>query len=262
MSHFADWDCDGDLDILNAHWQGGTNHNDWKLYIYENAGTPTAPAFLSPVATELLLMPITLGDMDGDGDEDVFSDEFYFRNVANTGCITLPTAGFSTVHDGLTVTFVNESVGQSTACRPLEYYWDFDDGKTSSETSPSHTFATNGTYQVCLTVEDIAGEKLFCDAVIVTASGVYQAVPNNALWVYPNLATDHLTVKLTGELHQKSIILEVINPMGEVVMTLVRRLTDSDAEIPVDISGLVSGAYTVRINNGRDAMVAKFIKIE
>ena len=86
-SQFVDWDCDGDLDILNGHWQGGS-HNSWLLYIHTNTGTPTAPAFGPVVSTGQYILPIALGDMDGDGDQDIFSDEYYFQNISSTGCLT------------------------------------------------------------------------------------------------------------------------------------------------------------------------------
>ncbi len=36
---------------------------------------------------------------------------------------------------------------------PIEsFYWDFGDGNTSSEREPEHTYESNGTYQVCLTI--------------------------------------------------------------------------------------------------------------
>lgn len=87
-SQFVDWDCDGDLDILNSHWQG-SNHESWLLYLHENTGTPTAPAFSTlELLSNQFITGATWGDMDGDGDKDVFSDIFYFENISETGCIT------------------------------------------------------------------------------------------------------------------------------------------------------------------------------
>ncbi|TNE50378.1 MAG: PKD domain-containing protein, partial [Bacteroidetes bacterium] len=160
-SHFWDWDCDGDLDILNGHWQGG-NHNNWKLYIHENVGTKTAPAFTQAWATEQLIMPISIGDMDGDGDMDIFADEYYFRNIMATGCVTFPTVAFNAEQSGYTLTFHNNSTAQTTDCQAPEYLWAFGDGATSTEMEPSHTYLSFGTYQVCLTVKDIAGSQTVC----------------------------------------------------------------------------------------------------
>ena len=48
----------------------------------------------------------------------------------------------------------------------LTYAWDFGDGTTSADVVPSHTYAANGVYNVCLTISDGAGcTDTFCDSV-------------------------------------------------------------------------------------------------
>lgn len=49
----------------------------------------------------------------------------------------------------------------------MSYYWDFGDGSSSTIAFPSHTYATNGTYNVCLTVSDGSCTSVFCDSVWV-----------------------------------------------------------------------------------------------
>ncbi|MGB1205621.1 MAG: PKD domain-containing protein [Chitinophagales bacterium] len=51
--------------------------------------------------------------------------------------------------EGLTVFFENYSW---SAVDVVEYTWDFGDGNMSSEENPTHTFATEGSYEVCLVV--------------------------------------------------------------------------------------------------------------
>jgi hypothetical protein len=93
-SEFVDWDCDGDLDILHSHATGGS----WTFYLHENDGTPTAPSFLpvkkasNPPMEEIMAS----GDMDGDGDQDFFFRDFYAKNISENGCVTFPTASFTT----------------------------------------------------------------------------------------------------------------------------------------------------------------------
>ncbi|WP_199547288.1 carbohydrate-binding protein [Streptomyces sp. N35] len=56
----------------------------------------------------------------------------------------------------LTVAF--SSAGSSDPeGQPLTYHWDFGDGSTSTEASPSHTYTTQGTYRPTLTVKDPEG---------------------------------------------------------------------------------------------------------
>jgi PKD repeat protein len=68
-----------------------------------------------------------------------------------------PTCSFTpsdtVIEPGGNVQFVNASAGTE----PLTYLWDFGDGSTSAEASPSHTFAELGIYQVMLTVTNPFG---------------------------------------------------------------------------------------------------------
>lgn len=63
-----------------------------------------------------------------------------------------PVAAFSHSQNNLTVNFVNQSSDADND--PLTYLWNFGNGQTSNEASPSHTYATVGSYDVSLTVTD------------------------------------------------------------------------------------------------------------
>ena len=85
---------------------------------------------------------------------------FLFSMLFTAGCeddsssVETPTARFIYVVDednGLMVTFTNASLNADT------YSWDFADGESSTETSPSHTYATSGTYDVTLTATNSGG---------------------------------------------------------------------------------------------------------
>jgi len=66
-------------------------------------------------------------------------------------CVNAPcTAEFSWYASGtVTIQFMNQSIGSSGP-----WYWDFGDGNTSNVSSPQHTYATGGTYNVSLTIGD------------------------------------------------------------------------------------------------------------
>ncbi len=77
-----------------------------------------------------------------------------------------PTASFSASCTGLTCTFTNLSSDDGT----MSHAWSFDDGLGSTETSPVHTYATAGAYDVTLTVTDDDGAtSVDAEAVVVTA---------------------------------------------------------------------------------------------
>lgn len=68
-----------------------------------------------------------------------------------------PVAGFSFVANMLSVDFTDTS---SDANNDIEsWMWDFGDGNSSTEQSPSHTYAADGSYVVTLTVTDSEGNS-------------------------------------------------------------------------------------------------------
>ena len=73
-----------------------------------------------------------------------------------------PNANFSYNINGKKVTFSNLSSAGS-------YTWDFGDGNSSTETAPSHTFAQNSTYYVCLTTSNACGSDSKCENITINA---------------------------------------------------------------------------------------------
>ncbi|OFY76680.1 MAG: hypothetical protein A2275_04670, partial [Bacteroidetes bacterium RIFOXYA12_FULL_35_11] len=71
----------------------------------------------------------------------------------------------------LTVQFSNQSTGTGA----LTYQWNFGDGTTSAQASPSHEYISQGTYNVSLTVTDQNG----CQTVLNKLSFI-QIIPTNA----------------------------------------------------------------------------------
>jgi hypothetical protein len=78
----------------------------------------------------------------------------------------LPTASFTSVATDLEVTFTNTSTGGTS------YSWDFGDGNTSTDESPSNTYAAAGTYAVELTATNDDGSNIAEESVTVEAGVV------------------------------------------------------------------------------------------
>ncbi len=67
-----------------------------------------------------------------------------------------PMALFAYEMDGLTVTFIDLSVSETSNI--VDWHWDFGDGSTSDEQfPPAHTYSTAGTFYVTLDVSDNYG---------------------------------------------------------------------------------------------------------
>lgn len=89
---------------------------------------------------------------------------------------TPPVARFSSTPlpgSPLTIAFINESVGQIDSIT-----WEFGDGRTSIEESPTHTYLTPGQYVVTLTVRNIGGETKQTQMISVSSAIVASFTAN------------------------------------------------------------------------------------
>ena len=84
------------------------------------------------------------------------------RGIATTDTTTaLPQALFSRTATGLNASFSNNAANANI------FHWDFGDGTSSNLANPQHSYATNGTYSVCLTANNPCGSDTFCDTITV-----------------------------------------------------------------------------------------------
>ncbi len=81
--------------------------------------------------------------------------------IAVTG---LPTPGFTSVTAGLSIVVTNTSVNA------ISYLWEFGDGSTSTETSPTHAYAGVGTYTVILRATNACGTIVSTSTVVINGS--------------------------------------------------------------------------------------------
>ena len=98
--------------------------------------------------------------------EDGTTTDAVSKDVTVTAPIPVLTAGFTSNAAGLDVTFTN------TSENAVSYVWDFGDQGTSTDASPTHTYALAGAYVVTLTVTGADSEtKLFTSAEAVVGAG-------------------------------------------------------------------------------------------
>lgn len=113
----------------------------------------------------------------------VAPDDAWIDNVKVIEAVnatTLPTASFDpeeSSSNNLEYTFSNTSMNGAT------FEWNFGDGSTSTEKSPTHTYAGIGTYSVTLTSTNVAGSTMESIDVIISAPAVdptFEAIVQNS----------------------------------------------------------------------------------
>lgn len=146
------------------------------------------------------------------------------------------------------VEFTNESTGGTS------YEWDFGDGESSTDLSPSHTYAEDGAYEVTLTVINDWG----CSEAFTTTVNIFGVSINEYDFVevdiYPNPFNNQFTIQTEQELSQ-IIITDVYGRMVYNDSFL------NSGAVQVDASSWSNGIYFITIENMNGQLVTeKLIK--
>ena len=110
--------------------------------------------------------------------------------------LDVPTASFVAVNNMLTVTFTNNSTDA------VSYSWDFGDGNTSTEMSPTHTYTIEGDYTVSLTATNSCGDNVSSSSVGANAlpsangSASIEAVCERDEVTFTDMSSDNVTAWL------------------------------------------------------------------
>lgn len=167
-------------------------------------------------------------------------------------CVTIEVcepaaAAFSFSTNQLAATFTNQTVGTQ-----VTYSWSFGDGNTSTQASPSHTYAANGTYNVCLIASDSCASDTLCQSVTVGTVGIEGGLASG-LSVYPNPTQDALTVsfELPQAIDGKLIVMDAT---GRTVWEMV--VSSGSQSVRIDLGNLPKGMYFIRLatDEGNAAM--------
>lgn len=145
---------------------------------YGNSGCFERDTFATTYPITVYDSVFTLQSYDEGFQSPSSTTEFFSPMQSYTHCFCSVTGGFTFTANGDTVEFTNTSVGASA------YTWNFGDGNTSANFSPTHVYDTAGTYQVSLIVQDgICVDTVFATITIV---GVEEIENPLNFSVYPN----------------------------------------------------------------------------
>jgi hypothetical protein len=174
---------------------------------------------------------------------------------ADSTCVVPLLADFEWVSDSaqpLMVRFRDESYFD-----PLYWHWDFGDGSTSTEARPRHTYATDGTYSVCLIVRNHSSSDTLCRQVTVEGISGVEELGFTSLQVGPNPFAQRLTLTLSTPLASPRV--QVLDLMG-------RTLVDAPIELGInefDTAHLPAGAYFWQVSTRTEGVVksGKLVKM-
>ena len=142
--------------------------------------------------------------------------------------------------------------------RPETWSWDFGDGSpVVTERYPFHTYAQNGTYEVCLTVSNENSSHMTCRTVTIGTSSSEDAGQKADITLFPNPVADILLVTL-GEYIPQHGMIHIYDATGRIVLS--QRLYYGHNH--VDMSNLQAGLYFWTAEDGGVRLKAgKVVKI-
>ena len=160
---------------------------------------------------------------------------------------------------GYPVDFVGISHGDAAKLR-----WSFGDGTfDSTSATPTHVYATPGTYVVCIFVSDpLTGDtNTTCQNVVVGSSSVVEIKGSitSRLLNYPNPANDVTYISYTIT-HTTPVNISIYKADGTLINTFVNTTKDAgEYKLIVPVKNLSSGLYYIRLTTDEGAVTNKMV---
>ncbi len=164
------------------------------------------------------------------------------------------------------------AVNQATGVPPLAYSWDWGDGSVDTGAYPSHVYATQGYYTICLTVTDAlacthtechtnylqrssgeTGAGAMVTVNVVPSIPTFVSTPSfPGFGIHPNPATISLTIDHPGIVEGTAYVFDAF---GRLVVDV--RLAPERTVLPVD--NLAQGVYAVWIRSAGGVYATKLV---
>jgi len=220
---FADdtlWKCSSDFITL-----GGWEPTDDATYLWST--TETTPSISAATATT------------------------YFVNITADCGSASPTvvvadipdavADFTMIQSFMTAAMTNTSTGAIDT-----YYWDFGDGTSSTDMSPTHLYADTGVFVVTLTVTGPCGTDVITQNMYSNTVGIDELLLDNDMEVYPNPNNGEFTISINMD-KESEVSAELTDPQGKVVWSKDFGMVLGKRDEVVRLSSQAVGVYFLKI---------------
>jgi PKD repeat protein len=168
---------------------------------------------------------------------------------------TAITSGFNMSQSGSTVIFSNNT-------DLISYVWDFGDGNIDSTSNPvTHTYSTPGTYTVTLTQVNGCGTYTSTQVITITGIGETENFNEQLLQVFPNPATDVVTLQGIKP-NNGAMVIELFSSTGQLVYSRTENNSGIGAysiSLNLASTGISEGAYILKVSTTEHYAVRKLI---
>lgn len=183
---------------------------------------------------------------------------------APLGCYLYPSFTYTQQSNTLTFSFTSTSIGLP---QPSTFQYTFGDGALTGNQNPTHTYAQEGTYQVCLSVNSpfqaCSQSPQYCQTIDVKLTNASPIIapqnPTQIISIYPNLITNALHIKLQNASPNATYALAVYNTQGKIqYITNIKNTELSE----INTQNWATGTYFVVLKNEQNTPLAtqKIIK--
>lgn len=173
------------------------------------------------------------------------TDFFVAKFGLPCGCVT-PVCNFTFAGAGPTISFTYSGTTPYDSVK-----WYFGDGATSTQVNPTHTYTTDGSYNVCATVYTECDSNQYCQNIPVAVS-VNTVAGIEGVSVYPNPVTEALQVRGMVE----ATDYRLMNVTGVVLQQGVLQVNDNS----ISTKDLSPGLYLLELRNKQQHGVVRVMK--
>lgn len=138
------------------------------------------------------------------------------------------------------------------------YQWTFGNGLTASGPTASTTYTSGGAFTVTLVVTDtVCGTVDSTFTVVNSTIGLNEFGLDQAVQVYPNPSNGLVQLVFEGSALDGN--LELVNPLGQVVLAQTFAKDSGVYHHPLNLSDLAKGIYHVRILSSEGSTVLRVV---
>jgi PKD repeat protein len=163
---------------------------------------------------------------------------------------TVPEINFNYIVGGSNIDFQNFTTNYDSLV------WDFGDGQTSTQNSPSHSYSESGEYQVVLTTFNVCGQSNNTQHINFTSTGIEELFNEKTIKLYPNPVLQGNEIKLLlSDLSNKDLSLRVYSSIGQLIIDRTMKLNGPRELVSINTNQLASGNYVVHLTIDNESVI-------
>ena len=174
-------------------------------------------------------------------------------NTINVVVTPTPVASFTQApgNNSYTIAFTNTTTNGST------YNWNFGNGQSSTNGSPTHVYTQNGSYTVTLVANNGACASTTTGTVNIVGVGLND-VENTieAISLFPNPNNGLATLEVTTTKNTTATI-SILDMTGRVLTQINTEINSGSNQVELNTSTFAAGLYLVNVNIGAEQKIVR-----